>query len=99
MTERRNQVDSPASNNEETEDMRQRCSAVGQQAAQNKEPEGETHGRRAGCADDSREGFTATAPEGGPRQSQGSLEVRKQLRRKEATAARTSRVEDQKGES
>lgn len=64
-----------------------------------KEPEGETHGRRAGCADDSREGFKATAPEGGPRQSQGSLEVRKQLRLKEAMAARTSRVEDQKGES
>ena len=71
---------------------------VGQQAAQNKEPEGETHGIHAGCADDSWGGFEAAAPEGGPRQSQGSLEVRKQLRFKEPTAARTSRVEDQKGE-
>lgn len=52
-----------------------------------------------GCTEDSWEGFKAMAPEGGPRQSQGSLEVRKQLRFKEATAARTSRVEDQKGES
>ena len=72
---------------------------MGQQAAQNKEPEGETHGMRAGCAEDSWEGFKAMVPEAGPRQSQGSLEVRKQLRFKEALAARTSRVEDQKGEN
>lgn len=72
---------------------------MGQQAAQNKEPEGETHGMHTGCTEDSWEGFKAMAPEGGPRQSQGSLEVRKQLRFKEAMAARTSRVEDQKGES
>lgn len=44
MTARRNQVDSPASNNEETEDMRQRCSAVGQQAAQTRSLRGKHMG-------------------------------------------------------
>lgn len=92
-------MDSPASNSEET-DRRHETKVLsnGTTGSTEQEPQRETHGMYAGCADDSWGGFEATAPEGGPRQSQGSLEVRKQLRFKELTAARTSRVEDQKGE-
>lgn len=79
-------MDSPASNNEETEDMRQGAQRWDNRQHRQKEPEGETHGRRAGCADDSREGFRPRRPEGDPGRV-GSLEVRKQLRLKEAMAA------------
>lgn len=63
-------------------------------------PREETHVMHPGCpAYSSGRVMRPQCREGEPRQTWGSPEMRKQLRFKEAIAARISRAEDQKGES